>query len=80
MQQTKSDPKLAIPRSILNFVHLPDSSMMRPQPSAQLLGVSMATLWRLIKKGKLKTKKLTERTTTIRVGDLRSFMSGKVEG
>lgn len=66
--------------SITNFDNLPDSALIRPKPSAQLLGVSIATLWRLIKRGHIKTQKLTERTTTIRAGDLRAFMAGKMGG
>lgn len=66
--------------SLRDFDHLPDSALIRPKPCAQLLGVSIATLWRLIKQGHIKTQKLTERTTTIKAGDLRAFMAGKVEG
>ncbi|MDX1915069.1 MAG: helix-turn-helix domain-containing protein [Methylophilus sp.] len=66
--------------SITNFDHLPDSAMIRPKPSAQLLGVSIATLWRLIRDKKIPVNRLTERTTTIKAGDLRAFMAGKVEG
>lgn len=76
MQQTPCNLNI----SIQNFDRLPDSALIRPKPSAQLLGVSIATLWRLIKRGHIKTQKLTERTTTIRAGDLRAFMAGKVEG
>lgn len=64
--------------SIANFDKLPDSALLRPQPCAQLLGISIATLYRLIKQGRIKTKKLTERTTTIKAGEIRNFMAGKV--
>ena len=66
--------------SVIQADHLPDTAHLRPQACALLLGVSIATFWRLVSSGKLKTHKLTERTTTVRVGDLRAFMAGKVDG
>ncbi|WP_081726749.1 AlpA family transcriptional regulator [Methylophilus sp. 5] len=63
-----------------NFSHLSDDVHIRPKQAALLLGIGIATFWRLVSTGKLKTHKLTERTTTVRAGDLRAFMSGKVEG
>lgn len=62
---------------LANFSHVSDDVLIRPKQTAQILGVSIATLWRLIKHGHIKTQKLTERTTTIRVGDLRAFMAVK---
>jgi len=59
---------------------LPDSAHIRPKACAQLMGISIATFWRLVSSGKLKTHKLTDRTTTVRVGDLRAFIRQKVEG
>lgn len=59
---------------------LPDSAHLRPKACAQLMGVSIATFWRLAKAKKFPLHKLTERTTTVRAGDLRAFMAGKVEG
>lgn len=66
--------------SVSQADQLPDSAHLRPQVCAQLMGVSIATFWRLVKGGKLKTHKLTERTTTVKAGDLRAFMGSKVEG
>jgi len=60
--------------------HLPDSAHLRPKACAQLMGISIATFWRIVASGKLKTHKLTARTTSVRAGDLRAFMAGKVEG
>lgn len=54
-----------------------DSVHIRPLIAKQILGISIATFWRLVKSGHLKTHKLTKRTTTIKVGDLRSFMAAK---
>lgn len=60
---------------LTQFDALPDSAHIRPQTAKILLGVSIATFWRLVASGKLKTHKLTERTTTVRVGDLRAFIN-----
>lgn len=65
--------------SVSEAGQLPDYAHLRPKACAQLMGVSIATFWRLVKNKKLRTHKLTERTTTVRAGDLRAFMSGKVE-
>lgn len=72
--------KTSINPIMANFSHISDDVLIRPKQAAQILGVSIATFWRLRKQSKLTTQKLTERTTTIRAGDLRAFMAGKVEG
>lgn len=69
--------KVSINPSVAQADHLPDSAHLRPKVCAQLMGVSIATFWRLVSSGKLKTYKLTERTTTVKVGDLRAFMAGE---
>ena len=74
------EPKNQINPAVENFDQLPDTAHIRPKPCAQLLGVSIATFWRLVKIGEIKTYKLTERTTTVKVGDLRAFMVADVEG
>jgi predicted DNA-binding protein (UPF0251 family) len=67
--------------ALRDFDQLPDSAHIRPNACAQLMGMSTATFWRLVSSGRLKTHKLTERTTTVKAGDLRAFMAGdKVEG
>lgn len=74
-------PDVNINPSVAQADHLPDSAHIRPKACAQLMGISIATFWRLVSRGKLKTHKLTERTTTVKAGDLRAFMAGeKVEG
>jgi hypothetical protein len=62
---------------ITQFDALPDSAHIRPQTAKILLGVSIATFWRLAKAQKFPLHRLTERTTTVKVGDLRAFMAGK---
>jgi predicted DNA-binding protein (UPF0251 family) len=63
--------------SLAQADYLPDTAYLRPKICAQLMGVSIATFWRLVSSGKLKTHKLTERTTTVKVGDLRAFLAEK---
>lgn len=55
-----------------------DEIHLRPKECARLLGVSIATFWRLVSSGKLRTIKLTERTTTVKVAELRAFISSRV--
>jgi predicted site-specific integrase-resolvase len=48
----------------------------RPSYVAKILSISIATFWRLVRDGKLKTSKLTPRTTTVSAKDLASFING----
>lgn len=63
---------------IPDFDRFPNTAYLRPKACAQLMGISIATFWRLVASGKLKTYKLTERTTTVRAGDLRAFIANRV--
>ncbi len=75
-QKTKSKVvNQAISEAFTNFDQVPDGAFIRPKTSALLLGISIATFWRLAKNGAIKTHKLTERTTTVKAGDLRAFMA-----
>lgn len=65
--------------SLEHFDQLPDNAIIRPKPSAILLGVSIATFWRLVASGQIKTHRITERTTTVKVGDLRAFIANKIK-
>ena len=61
-----------------NFDNLPAMSQVRlPVVRGLLGGVSAATIWRMVKVGTLKTHKLTPRTTTFNVGELRSLLAAK---
>lgn len=64
---------------LTQFDALPGSAHIRPQTAKIILGVSIATFWRLAKAKKFPLHKLTERTTTVRVSDLRAFMAGEIE-
>ena len=62
---------------LANYSHLSNDVHIRPKIAKDIMGISIATFWRLVKSGQLKTHKLTERTTTVKVADLRAFMEGK---
>lgn len=62
-----------------NFDNLPATSFVRLSVVRGLLGgISAATVCRMVKAGTLKTYKLTPRTTTFNVGELRSLLATKV--
>ena len=62
---------------LLNWQIMPDDGQIRLPVVKQLLGVSSATIWRLVKKGHLKTYKLTERTTTFNIREIKQFLASK---
>jgi predicted DNA-binding transcriptional regulator AlpA len=62
---------------IANFAEMSGDSFIRPKDCAEVIGVSIATFWRLVASGQLRTCKLTERTTTIKIKDLRDFIAKK---
>ena len=62
--------------TLVNFEKLSDVNFVRLQTIQQLLGgISKATVYRMVKAGKLKTHKLTPRTTTFNVGEIRNFLA-----
>ena len=63
--------------ALRDFDHLPNSQQVRLPVVKALLGVSSATVWRMVKAGQLKTYKLTERTTTFNTGELKKFLVAK---
>jgi len=60
-----------------DFDQLSDCVQVRLPVVKALLGVSSATVWRLVKQNKLSSYKLTERTTTFNVGELKKFLAAK---
>ena len=71
MQPTSS----LINPALRDFDHLPNSQQVRLPVVKALLGVSSATCWRMVKAKKLNAYKLTERTTTFNVGELRTLLA-----
>ncbi len=72
-----SHQNTSIKPELRDFDQLPNSQHVRLPVVKALLGVSGATIWRMVKAKQLKTHKLTERTTTFNVGELRALLSAK---
>ena len=77
MQQFKSEVAQAIPDAVKNFHQLSPECHVRLPVVKIMLGVSAATVWRLVKAKKLTAYKLTERTTSFNVAQLRSLLAAK---
>ena len=65
--------------ALRDFDLLPASQHIRLPVVKAILGVSSATVWRMVRAKQLKSYKLTERTTTFKVGELRALLAQKVE-
>ena len=63
--------------ALRDFDSLPNSQHVRLPVVKALLGVSSATIWRMVKAGKLKSYKITERTTTFSVREIRALLAEK---
>lgn len=61
--------------ALKNFDSLPDAAFVRLPVVTGLFACSPATVWRMVKRGTLKTTKLSERVTGFNVGDLRKALS-----
>lgn len=67
-----------ITHSVLaNFDSMPDSAFVRLTVVKGLFSVSSSTVWRMVKAGTLKARKLTPRTTAFNVGELRNILASK---
>lgn len=62
-----------------NLDNLPDSAFIRLEVVAGLLSVSRSTVYRLTKQKKLTSYKLTERTSTWNLGEVRRFLAKQME-
>lgn len=77
MQQRLNSINLALQ----NFEQLPDSARVRLPVVKALFSCSSATVWRSVRNGTFpKPSKLTPRTTTWLVADLRRFLSSHAGG
>ena len=72
-QQTTS----IIPAALSQFSNYPNEAQLRLPTVKALLGISSASVWRLVAAKKLKTYKLTPRTTTFNCGEIREFLAAK---
>lgn len=46
----------------------------RPRDAARMLGISISSFWNLVAQGKIKTRKLSSRTTIIEAKELERFI------
>ena len=58
-----------------DFDSLPDSAHVRLSVVTGLFACSPATVWRMVKRGQLSPKKLSDRVTAFNVGDLRRALA-----
>ena len=82
MLQATNDTRPAFQTSCINpalehFSKLPKETQIRLPLVKLLLGVSTATVYRLVKSGQLKKYNLTERTTTFNCGEIKAFLASK---
>lgn len=66
-----------IPDTLKNFDLLPNSAQIRIPIVKGMLGISSASVWRLVAAKKLVAYRLTARTTTFNVGELRAFIASQ---
>ena len=64
-----------VPDALKNFDALPPSASVRQPVVEGVLACSAATVWRLVKAGKLNPRKLSERVTGFNVGELRALLA-----
>ena len=55
--------------------NMQNQAALRPKQSATYLAVSIATFWRLVKAGELKTIKLSSRCTGVLKSDLDAYLN-----
>ncbi len=67
----------SINQTLQQFDLLPNSQQVRLPVVKALLGVSSATIWRMVKNNQIKSHKITQRTTTFNVGELRTLLAAK---
>lgn len=65
-----------IPDALKNFDSLPDAANVRISVAQGLFSCSSATIWRMVNRGKLTPRKLSQRVTAFNVGELRKVMAG----
>lgn len=64
------------PSNLSQFDSLPSSAYVQVNTVAGLIGVSRATIWRMVQRGQLPApKKLSDRATRWNVGELRAVLA-----
>lgn len=58
-----------------SFDVLPDAAHVPAKTAAAVIGMSEATIWRMVKAGKLTAKKVGKRATRFNVGEIRKLIA-----
>jgi predicted DNA-binding transcriptional regulator AlpA len=58
-----------------SFDALPDAAHVPAKTAAAILGMSEASIWRMVKAGRLTAKKIGERATRFNVGEIRKLIA-----
>ena len=77
MQQSKSARPQAIPEAVKHFDQLSPECQVRLPVVKIMLGVCIATVWRMVVAKKITAHRLNQRTTTFNVGELRNLLTAK---
>ena len=77
MQQSKPALLQAIPEQVKHFDQLSPECQVRLPVVKIMLGISSATVWRMVAAKKITAHRLTQRTTTFNVGELRKLLTAK---
>ena len=67
----------AIPEAVKHFDQLSPECQVRLPAVKIMLGISSATVWRMVAAKKITAHRLTQRTTTFNVGELRNLLTAK---
>lgn len=62
-----------INEAIKSFDALPDAAHVPAKTVAAIIGMSEASIWRMVKAGRLTAKKIGERATRFNVGEIRKL-------
>ena len=77
MQQAKPALLQAIPEAVKHFDQLSPECQVRLPVVKIMLGISSATVWRMVAAKKITAHRLTQRTTSFNVGELRNLLTAK---
>lgn len=73
MVQSTSPSAIALEQ----FTTLPDEAGVRMPTACCLMSCSPATIWRLVKTGTIKARKVSNRVTVFNVGSIRAVLNGE---
>jgi predicted DNA-binding transcriptional regulator AlpA len=67
------------PKVVFMGAHIANQTqIIRPNDAANRLGVSKATFWRIVKRGDLRTIKITDRSTGVLQSDLDAYVADRI--